>query len=81
MPKFRCSIRPLNMNREVWEGWRVKDFVGDLQPQLDVIMKGGGVVGPFENRFELRTWIKENQPYYKKRIPEVEEYFERRYAL
>lgn len=70
-----------NLNKHIWEGWTVQDFIDDLQPQLDMIMKGKAITSPFESRFELFKWLRENQPYYKKDIPEVREYFLKRYML
>ena len=29
----------------------------------------------FKSRQELKSWVKDNQPYYKKHIPEVFNYF------
>ena len=30
---------------------------------------------PFTNKVELKKWVKDSQPYYKKHIPEVYNYF------
>lgn len=40
-----------------------------------MIMKGDNWQKPFNNRKDLAKWYADNQPYYKKVIPEVVEYF------
>lgn len=70
-----------NPNREVWEGWTVRNFIEDMQWQLDSIMKGESYIRPFMTKKELVEFIVDNQPYYKKSIPEVNEYFAKRYNL
>lgn len=69
------------LSKEVWEGWTVGAFIEDLQPQLDMIMKGKANTPPLESRLELKRWLCDNQPYYKKHIPEVYDYFCKRYML
>lgn len=36
---------------------------------------------PFASKQELSDWCRENQPYYKKRIPGVNNHFARMYNL
>ena len=53
-------------DRHIWEGWHVSDFVEDLS-------------GTFSNqnlkaKEELKRWCKDEQPYYKKHIPEEYKY-------
>ena len=71
----------INLQREVWEGWTVQDFIDDLTPQLDMIMRGESWRQPFKTKSELVKYIVENQPYYKKSIPGVNAYFANRYGL
>ena len=68
-------------NRVIWEGWTVQNFIDDLAWQIDLIMRGESWQKPFESEKELSRYIKENQPYYKKSIPEVNSYFARKYGL
>ena len=70
-----------NPNRVVWEGWTVRNFIEDFEWQLDMIMRGESFIQPFKTKKELVAHIKDNQPYYKKSIPEVNEYFAKRYNL
>lgn len=69
------------MSRHVWEGWTVGDFIGELLPQADMIMAGQSWRKPFHTRAELEKWCCDNQPYYKKPVPEVVDYFTSRYGI
>lgn len=69
------------MNRIVWEGWTVQNFIDELSDQIEMIMMGESWDEPFKTKMELAAWTKENQPYYKKSIPEVNAYFARKYNL
>ena len=71
----------INMKKMIWEGWTVGDFVEDLKPELDMIMSGNAITRPFKTKKELEKWCSDNQPYYKKKIPEVVSYFCDRYGL
>ena len=69
------------MNRELYEGWTVQDHIDELICQADLIMIGQSLHRPFRNRKDLEKWCGENQPYYRKPIPEVVEFFAKRYGL
>lgn len=71
----------MNMNREVYEGWTVRDFIEELEPLVQMIMTNNSFVNPFSNKSELKYWLRDNQPYYKRDIPEVIEYFSNKYNL
>ena len=71
----------MDLTRHIWEGWTVGDFIEALQLQADIIMMGMSLRKPFTSRAELEAWCKDNQPYYKKPIPEVVEYFIDRYGI
>lgn len=71
----------MNLNKHIWEGWTVQDFINDLQPTFDTIMAGQSWHKPFTSAAELKTWCADNQPYYKKHIPEVVAYFKKRAGL
>lgn len=65
----------IDLDRHVWEGWTVQDFIAELEPLFDRIMSGNSWKKPFKDKAELRAWCIDNQPYYKRYIPEVVEYF------
>lgn len=69
------------LQRVVWEGWTVQDFIDDLEPQVDMIMRGESWRQPFKTKSELVAYLKDNQPYYKKSIPGVNSYFAKKYGL
>lgn len=66
-----------NLNRHIWEGWTAQDFIDDLEPLFDAIRSNSSIWGTqlFESKDALKQWCKDNQPYYKKHIPEVFNYF------
>ena len=56
------------MNRHIWEGWTVENFIDELSIEFNYHPK-------FKSRDEVKKWAMENQPYYKKYIPEVVDYY------
>jgi hypothetical protein len=70
-----------NLKREVWEGWTPQDFIDQLSPEIEMIMTGQSWRKPFKSRNEMIAYIVDNQPYYKKRIREVNKYFINLYKL
>lgn len=66
-------------NKHISEGWYVQDFIDELEPQFEMIQNGQSWMKPFKNNEEgyarLKEWCKNNQPYYKRHIPEVYNYF------
>lgn len=71
----------IDYNKEVWEGWTVMDFIRELDPSVRMIMRGEAITKPFSSKRELTEWLKDNQPYYKKVIPEVRDHFAKQYRL
>lgn len=69
------------LSKHVWEGWTVGDFINDLTPELDMIQSGNSWRQPLKTKQELKAWCKDNQPYYKKTIPEVVTWFAKKYQL
>ena len=64
-----------NLQRHIWEGWTPQDFIDELEPHFNLIMNNGSWQKPFRDRKELKEWCMDQQPYYKKYIPEVVDYF------
>lgn len=67
----------MNRDKHIWEGWTVGDFIDELELSFDTIQRSDGFwnkVG-FKSKEQLKEWVKDNQPYYKKHIPEVYNYF------
>jgi hypothetical protein len=65
----------MNLQKHIWEGWLVQDFIDNLEPLFNQIMRNDSWQKPFKDKAELKQWCKDNQPYYKKHIPEVYNYF------
>jgi hypothetical protein len=65
----------MNLQKHIWEGWLVQDFIDNLEPLFNAIMRNDSWQSPFKDKAELKQWCKDNQPYYKKHIPEVYNYF------
>jgi hypothetical protein len=68
-------MKNINYNKDIYEGWKVIDFIERLEPMFDMVNSGQSWQEPFKNQKELKDWCKDNQPYYKKHIPEVYKYF------
>lgn len=66
------------MSRHIWEGWTVQNFIDELESTFDMIMRNRSHVKPFSSKEELKQWCKDNQPYYKKHIPEVFNHFNKK---
>ena len=69
--------KQINMDKHIWEGWTVRSFIEDLEPMFNQIQNHGSWIGKFKKGDEIRLkeWVKDNQPYYKKHIPDVYNYF------
>ena len=65
----------VNFDKHIWVGWTVRDFVDSLEPSFDTIMSGQSWKAPFTTKEQIKIWCMENQPYYKKYIPDVVNYF------
>lgn len=65
----------INYNKHIWEGWTVQNFIDELNQFVDFQDQ------KFKSKKELKEFCKDNQPYYKKYIPEVVEHFAQKYNL
>jgi hypothetical protein len=65
----------INLEKHIWEGWTVGSFINELEPTFNMIMNGQSWQKPFKSKDEVKEWCMYNQPYYKKHIPEVVNYF------
>lgn len=75
------TIKSVDRTKHVREGWTVGDFIDSPASEIDRIMIGRSWHRPFASKQEWADWCRENQPYYKKRIPEVNNHFARMYNL
>lgn len=70
-----------DLHHQVWEGWTPMDFIESMVDTLDMIMEGNSLYKPFKTKKDLFEFIQNEQPYYKKPIPEVNKFFAERYHL
>lgn len=68
-------MRKVDRNKHIWEGWTVGDFIDELEPVFNMIMDNRSHIKPFKTEQEVKNWCKDNQPYYKRSIKEVNDYF------
>jgi hypothetical protein len=71
----------MNKDKHIWEGWTVSDFIDALEPRFNQITQNQSWQKPFESKEELKRWCMDNQPYYKKHIPEVYNHFKSKINL
>lgn len=73
--------KTVDFSKHIWEGWTVQDFIEELEPVLDIIQAGKSWHKPMTTRKEITDYCKDNQPYYKGKIPEVVDYFAKKYNI
>lgn len=79
--KIKEAETKVEPQKHISEGWKVQDFIDVLEPQVNQIYEGNSIHKPFKNRQELKKWCMENQPYYKKYIPDVVNYFANKHNI
>ena len=75
----------VNIEKHIWEGWKVIDFINQIEPTLEIILSNHRDSfycdkKPFKSMDEFNSSVKMEQPYYSKYIPGVVSYFTRKYA-
>ena len=71
----------INLNKHIWEGWTVQDFINELEDTFNMVMNSNSYIKPFKTRKHVIDWCKDNQPYYKEEIPDVVNYFCNKYNI
>jgi hypothetical protein len=73
----------MSNSRHIWEGWTVQDFINELTPIFEIQQSNsfGFGTSTFESKEDIKEWCKDNQPYYKKHIPEVANHFIKKAGL
>lgn len=71
----------MDLQKHIWEGWTVQNFIDELEPTLDMIQCGASHMLILTTKAQLKEWCIYNQPNYKKYIPEVVNYFAKKYNL
>ncbi len=62
----------MNKDKHIWEGWTVGDFIDDIEVTFNYRSKYSNF---WKSKEDLKKWVASEQPYYKKHIPEVYNYF------
>jgi len=65
----------------IWQGWTTRNFIEELEPLADIIQARKGITEKFETREQVKLWCMDNQPYLKKYIPAVVDYFCEKYNI
>lgn len=68
----------MNRDKHIWEGWTVGDFIDDIEVTFNYRLKYSNF---WKSKEDLKKWIISEQPYYKKHIPEVYNYFLKKSGL
>ena len=71
----------IDLTKHILEGWTVQSFIESLEWEINMIMTNQSWKKPFKTRKEVADWCKDNQPYYKKEIPDVVNYFCNKYNI
>lgn len=69
--------------KHIWEGWRVIDFIEELEPTLDMLMdfsESRIYCEPgFTTKEQIKDWVRNHLPYTTKALNEVTKYFVDKY--
>lgn len=71
----------INLNREIWEGWKVIDFIEEIKEEVNIFISNNKKCNKTITKQDLKKFCIEHQPYYKKYIPEVVNYFANKYNI
>jgi hypothetical protein len=74
-------MKKIDYNKHIWEGWTVQNFIDELEQLVEIAVHGIGYFKTIENKEQLKEFCKDNQPYYKKHIPEVVNHFAQKYNI
>lgn len=59
----------IDYSKHIWEGWTVQNFVDDLEVIFYFHQDN------LKTKEDVKKWCTDNQPYYKKYIPDVVNHF------
>jgi hypothetical protein len=71
----------MDTSKHIWEGWTVQDFINELSDLIEIAVGGESYYKSITTKKELKEFCMDNQPYYKKYIPEVVNYFSKKYNI
>jgi hypothetical protein len=67
----------MNIHRNIYEGWTPQMFIDELEVLFNMIQNNQSWMPKFtkDDTKRLKQWCIDTQPYYKKHVPEVFNYF------
>lgn len=68
-------------NKIYYEDWTIENFINALELPVKYAITGYSYLKPIKTKEDLKEFLKNNQPYYKKHIPEVYNHFKQKYKL
>jgi hypothetical protein len=71
----------MDTSKHIWEGWTAQDFINELSDLIEIAVGGESYYKSITTKKELKEFCMDNQPYYKKHIPEVVNYFSKKYNI
>lgn len=74
-------MRTVNYSKHIWEGWTVRDFINDIEYSVDITINDYKSRGIVITKDIISRITSDQQPYYKKIIPDVVNYFCNKYNV
>lgn len=71
----------MNLEKHIWEGWTIQNFINELEDLVQIAVSGESHFKTITTKQQLKEFCIDNQPYYKKYIPEVVNYFSKKYKI
>lgn len=74
-------MRTANYSKHIWEGWTVRDFINDIEYSVDITINDYKSRGIVITKDIISRITSDQQPYYKRVIPDVVNYFCNKYNV
>lgn len=74
-------MRTVNYSKHIWEGWTVRDFINDIEYSVDITINDYKSRGIIITKDIIARITSDQQPYYKRVIPDVVNYFCNKYNI
>jgi len=71
----------MSLEKHIWEGWTVQNFIDELDDLVSIAVSGQSHFKTITTKQQLKEFCMDNQPYYKKYIPEVVNHFANYYNI
>lgn len=74
-------MRTVNYSKHIWEDWTVRDFINDIEYSVDITINDYKSRGIVITKDIISRITSDQQPYYKRVIPDVVNYFCNKYNV